>query len=114
MASNVKIETTQDKLDWMFRAFDADNGGRITEAEIREIVIYLFKVADIDEQEDVLVTCIADIKLAHNTSVVTSRELTKLFLRKALGVDGDREITKEEFIENGVQSSFLKSMMKNV
>ena len=66
LASNIKIETTQDKLDWMFRAFSADNGGTITEAEIREIVIYLFKVADIDQQEDVLVTCIADIKLAHS------------------------------------------------
>ena len=66
LASTVKIETNQDKLDWMFRAFDAGNGGRITEAEIREIVIYLFKVADIEEQEDVVVTCIADIKLAHS------------------------------------------------
>ena len=66
LASSVKIETTQDKLDWMFRAFATDNGGTITEAEIREIVIYLFKVADIDQQEDVLVTCIADIKFAHS------------------------------------------------
>ena len=66
LASSVKIESTQDKLDWMFRAFDADNGGRMTEAEIREIVIYLFKVADIEQQEDVVVTCIADIKLAHS------------------------------------------------
>ena len=39
--------------------------------------------------------------------------LTDLFPRKALGVDGDREITREEFIKKGVQSSFLKSMMKN-
>ena len=62
LASNIKIENTQDKLEWLFRAFDADNGGRITEAEIREIVIYLFKVADIEEEEDLLVACISDIK----------------------------------------------------
>ena len=66
VASKVKIETTEDKLDWMFRAFDVDNGGTITVSEIKEIVIYLFKVADIDQQEDVLVTCIADIKLTHS------------------------------------------------
>ena len=52
LASKVKIETTQDKLDWIFRAFDADNDGAIREAEIRKIVIYLFKVADIDEGEE--------------------------------------------------------------
>ena len=112
LASNVKIETTQDKLDWIFRAFDADNGGTITEAEIRKIVIYLFKVADFDEEEDLLVACIADIKSVHQDSSCIS-ELTELFLRMALGVDGDGEITKEEFIKKGVQSKFLKSMMKN-
>ena len=64
LASSVKIETTQDKLDWIFRAFDADNGGTIKEAEIRKIVIYLFKVADINEEEDLLVACISDIKFA--------------------------------------------------
>ena len=62
LASNVKIESTQDKLDWMFRAFS--KAGTIREAEIREIVVYLFKVAAFDEQEDLLVTCIADIKFA--------------------------------------------------
>ena len=67
MASNIKIETTEDKLDWMFRAFDADNGGTITVSEIREIVIYLFKVADIDEEEDLLVACISDIKFVHQS-----------------------------------------------
>ena len=62
VASKVKIETTEDKLDWMFRAFDVDNGGTITVSEIKEIVIYLFKVADIEEEEDLLVACISDIK----------------------------------------------------
>ena len=68
LASSVKIETTQDKLDWIFRAFDADSDGTITEAEIRKIVIYLFKVANIDEGEEFLVACIADIKLVHHHS----------------------------------------------
>ena len=76
LASSVKIETTQDKLDWIFRAFDADNDGRITETEIRKIVIYLFKVANIDEGEEFLVACIADIKLVHHHSSHIS-ELTK-------------------------------------
>ena len=73
LASNVKIESTQDKLDWLFRAFDVDNTGTIRDAEIREIVVYLFKVAAFDEQEDLLVTCIADIKFAPHSSGQISR-----------------------------------------
>ena len=65
MASNIKIETTEDKLEWLFRGFDADNGGTITVSEIKEIVIYLFKVANIDEEEDLLMACISDIKSVH-------------------------------------------------
>ena len=62
MASNTKIETIEDKLDWIFRSFDADDGGTITASEIREIVIYLFKVANIEDEEDLLEACISDIK----------------------------------------------------
>ena len=110
LASNVKIESTQDKLDWMFRAFS--KAGTIREAEIREIVVYLFKVAAFDEQEDLLVTCIADIKFAPDSRGQISRAHFTI-PRKALGIDGDREISREEFIKNAAQSSFLKSMMKN-
>ena len=58
----MKIESTEDKLNWMFEAFDVDNGGTITVSEIKEIVIYLFKAADIEEEEDLLVACLSDIK----------------------------------------------------
>ena len=58
----MKIESTEDKLNWMFEAFDVDNGGTITVSEIKEIVIYLFKAADIEEEEELLVACLTDIK----------------------------------------------------
>ena len=58
----MKIESTEDKLNWMFEAFDVDNGGTITVSEIKKIVIYLFKAADIEEEEELLVACLTDIK----------------------------------------------------
>ena len=58
----MKIESTEDKLNWMFEAFDVDNGGTITVSEIKEIVIYLFKAADIEEEEELLLACLTDIK----------------------------------------------------
>ena len=40
-ATNVKnMSTIEEKLNWIFMAFDADNGGSIDLNEIREIVIW--------------------------------------------------------------------------
>ena len=51
-------------------------------------------MAGIDEEEDLLVACVSDIK-------------------KAVDDDGDGEITKDEFVKNALKSRFLKNMLKN-
>ena len=43
-ANNVKnLETPEDKLGWMFDAFDADGGGTVDVDEITNIVVGLFR-----------------------------------------------------------------------
>ena len=94
MANNVTLSSPEDKLDWIFTAFDKDGGGTIDVDEIRDIVVGLFKMAGIEEEEELLIACITDIK-------------------KAVDSDGDGEITKEEFVKNALKSRFLKNMLKN-
>jgi Ca2+-binding EF-hand superfamily protein len=93
-SSNVTLSSPTDKLDWIFTAFDKDGGGTIDVGEIRDIVEALFKMAGIDEEEDLVVACVTDIN-------------------KAVDSDGDGEITKEEFVKNALKSRFLKNMLKN-
>ena len=95
LANNVtNLSTPEDKLDWIFTAFDKDGGGTIDAVEIKEIVVGLFKMAGLDEDEDLIDACVMDIN-------------------KAVDADGDGEITKDEFVGNALKSRFLKNMLKN-
>ena len=93
-ASSVTLSSPEEKLDWIFTAFDKDGGGTIDTEEIREIVLELFRMAEIEEEEDLVVACVADIK-------------------KSVDADDDGEITKEEFVKNALKSRFLKHIFKN-
>ena len=46
----------------LFKAFDADNGGSIDLNEIREIVIWMFRFAGIEEDPDLLASCVIDVR----------------------------------------------------
>ena len=61
LASNVSLSSPEDKLDWIFTAFDSDGGGTIDINEIRDIVVELFKMAEIDEEEELIIACVTDI-----------------------------------------------------
>ena len=77
----------------MFTAFDADGGGSIDVAEIKDIVIGLFRLAGIEEDDDLLETCVTDVL-------------------EAVDKDGDGDISKEEFVKNAMQSKFIFNMLK--
>ena len=95
LANNVtNLNTPEDKLYWIFTAFDKDGGGTIDTEEIKDIVVGLFRMAGIDEDADLVDACVMDIN-------------------KAVDADGDGEITKEEFVGNALKSRFLKNMLKN-
>jgi hypothetical protein len=52
----------EEKLNWIFGAFDADGGGSIDVEEIREIVVWMFRFAGIDEDPDLLESCVIDVR----------------------------------------------------
>ena len=87
------LNTPEDKLKWMFTAFDADGGGSIDVAEIKDIVIGLFRLAGIEEDDDLLETCVTDVL-------------------EAVDKDGDGDISHEEFVKNAMQSKFIFNMLK--
>ena len=62
-ANNVtKLNTPEDKLNWIFTAFDTDGGGTIDVDEIRDIVVGLFRLAGIEEDDDLITVCVSDIR----------------------------------------------------
>ena len=94
-ADNVtNLDSVEDKLSWVFTAFDEDGGGTIDVEEIRDIVVCLFRFAKIEEDEDLLHACVEDIL---NT----------------IDKDGDGDITKEEFVKNAMQSKFINKVLQH-
>ena len=56
------MTTPEEKLNWIFGAFDADGGGSIDVEEIRDIVIWMFRFAGIEEDPDLLESCVIDVR----------------------------------------------------
>lgn len=86
------LGTPREKLSWIFTAFDADGGGSIDVDELKDLVIGLFQLSGLPDDPDNLVECFQEI-------------------RNAVDVDGDGQITKEEFVEKGLQSKFINDLL---
>ena len=56
------LDTVEDKLSWIFTAFDADGGGSIDNDEIYDICEGLFRLAGIEEDPDLLASCVSDVR----------------------------------------------------
>lgn len=94
MASNATtLKTLEDKLNWIFNVYDKDAGGTIDPDELKDIVTGLFSMAGIDVPEEIV-----DVR---------SKELSEI-----IDVDGDGEITKEEFIKNALTCEFISDMLQ--
>ena len=93
-ATNVKNMTTpEEKLNWIFTAFDADCGGSIDVDEIRDIVLWMFRFAGIEEDQDLIGACVIDVTAT-------------------IDVDKDGDISKDEFIKNAMNSPFIADILK--
>ena len=87
------MKKPEEKLMWIFKAFDADGGGTIDVDEIKEIVLWLFRLAGIEEDEDLLASCSWDV-------------------RATIDEDNDGDISMEEFVNNAMNSKFIASLLK--
>ena len=80
------------KLTWIFNVFDEDGGGSIDIDEVIKLVIGLTTLNGIEVEKQVLLTCVQDIL-------------------EAIDVDGDGDITKEEFVNNAMKSDFIRNLL---
>ena len=89
MAKNTSsFQTPEEKLSWIFSAFDRDGSGSIDTNEIKDIVRGLYKIAS--------------KPLVEENILASVKEITD-----AIDVNNDGDISKEEFIENAMKSSFI-------
>ena len=92
------LDSPEEKLTWIFNAFDQDGGGSIDVDELYGIVEALFKMTgrDIDSDgiEDEIDSCVDEII-------------------EAVDTDGDEVITKEEFVQNAMKSQFILKMVNS-
>ena len=90
------LDSPEEKLTWIFNAFDQDGGGSIDVDELYGIVEALFKMTgkeiDADGIEDEIDCCVDEII-------------------EAVDTDGDEVITKEEFVQNAMKSQFILKMV---
>ena len=94
MAANcTKLKEPKEKLNWIFNVFDEDGGGSIDIDEVIKLVIGLFNMGGIEAEKEVILACVQDIL-------------------EAIDVDNDGEITREEFVNNAMQSEFIKNMLE--
>jgi Ca2+-binding EF-hand superfamily protein len=87
------IETPEEKLNWIFTAFDEDGGGSIDVEEIREIVLGCFRMAGLEEDDELLPSCVEDVRMS-------------------IDIDGDGDISKDEFVKNALNNKFISRLLK--
>ena len=86
------LTAPSDKLRWIFDVFDNDGSGTISTNEIEFLILGLFKMSGHQVVEGDLEEACKDIMMNVDS-------------------DGDGEITRQEFIENGLKSPFVASLL---
>ena len=93
MASNCSnMSSPEDKLGWIFGVFDEDGSGSIDYDEVIKLVIGLFNMNGKVEDKEVILACVLDIF-------------------EVIDIDGDGEISRDEFVNNAMKSGFIKNLM---
>ena len=79
--------------EWIFKVFDEDGGGTIDIDELIKIVIGLFNMNGEILDREVILACVIE-------------------LMDIIDEDGNGEITRDEFIQNGMKSGFIRNLME--
>ena len=87
------MSSIEEKLNWIFCAFDEDSGGYIDVLEIKNMVAGLFKMAGMEVEKDKIVGLVAEVRYAVDT-------------------DRDWLISKEEFVKNALKNKFIARLLK--
>ena len=87
------LQSAEDKLNWIFSAFDSDGGGSIDEDEVTDVVVGLFRMSGKEVEEDEIEDLVDDIM-------------------ETVDLDDDGIITKGEFMENALKSEFILNLVK--
>ena len=82
----------QEKTSWILNVFDEDGGGSIDIDEVIKLVIGLANMGGVEAEREDLLACVQDIL-------------------EAIDVDRDGDITREEFVNNAMKSSFIRNML---
>ena len=62
LASNcTSLTHPEEKLNWIFNAFDEDGGGSIDIDEVIKLVIGLTNMGGVETEKEVLLACVQDI-----------------------------------------------------
>ena len=93
LASNcTSLTKPEEKLTWIFNVFDEDGGGSIDIDEVIKLVIGLTTMGGVEPEKEVLLACVQDIL-------------------EAIDVDRDGDITREEFVNNAMNSNFIRNLL---
>ena len=94
MAFNcTSLSKPEEKLNWIFNVFDEDGGGSIDIDEVIKLVIGLTNMGGVETDKEVLLACVQDII-------------------EAVDADRDGDITREEFVNNAMKSSFIRNLLE--
>ena len=92
LASNcTSLTKPEEKLTWIFNVFDEDGGGSIDIDEVIKLVIGLTTMGE--PEKEVLLACVQDIL-------------------EAIDVNRDGDITREEFVNNAMNSNIIRNLLK--
>lgn len=91
--NSTSLTSVEDKIKWIFNVFDRDGGGTIDSSEVTEMLKGLFSMAGAEIEEEIVLDCAESIM-------------------EALDIDGDGEITKDEFTAHASNNEFLANLLK--
>ncbi|KAM9861145.1 guanylyl cyclase-activating protein 2-like [Aulostomus maculatus] len=89
----------EDKLRWSFKVFDGDDNGRLDRQELRKIVRIIYKIKG---------GCVTD---ETGTVTLTGEQVCDRIF-KEVDLNGDGQITLDEFVEGAQKSEWLQSFLR--